>query len=151
MLKKLFIVALASLSVLTFTACDDNTSSSDNNITETSCQVLRINYGTYGEDVVFSYDCSGNKRIEYTTQTQALRQRESCSGFIRVNQPQEIRIGDYLVVRHRPKDADYTTSPATIRAREIEAYPSACFEGTVATTQVQADLNGNCNTCDFIK
>ncbi|MFA7219755.1 MAG: hypothetical protein WC119_04555 [Synergistaceae bacterium] len=128
------------------TSCNDSddTSTPKGDI-ETSCVVMmKSQVPLQGGDIGF-FDCSGNKRIVFTTETSAVRQRKSCSGFDSAGW-NDIKIGDTLFVTYHSSDVEYGTSPAIFRARIIEAYREECVSGTIT---VNSNGEPGCSTCDF--
>ena len=111
-------------------------------LVETTCQIqFKSNIKLQPGDL-FTYDCSGNKRIVVTEATQQIiRQRPSCSGFDTVS-PDGLGIGDTLSVLYGKDDVTYVNG-TTIRATAIEAYRSECINGNLPGEE------DGCSTCDF--
>ncbi len=126
--KYLYRFLILALAVFIIPACEsDDTSHSkdDNKLMEITCQVqMKSYFGLESGDLAF-FDCT-DKRIIFTTETTAIRQRSSCSGFDSVG-CREISIGDILMVKYNKKDTNYSLKPITIRATSIEAYRHECL------------------------
>lgn len=147
------------MSVLIISSCESDDSSSKSNeddsekLLEMTCVVKMRSFndwtGSQAGDVA-QYDC-GDKRIIYTTETKALRQKESCSGFYSVDHT-EITIDDILIVKYKKKDIDYTLTPTTVRATSIEAYRPECVLGPVVDpnvcSQCGQSTGNSCSSCN---
>lgn len=108
------------------------------------CSVLQVNnFGLQPGDLK-TYDCSGNKRIVFTSETGAVKQRSSCSGFD-VAEAGDIEIGNILSVTYFKDDVNYGVSPPIFRATFIEAYKEEC----IGTLSPEEDGGSECPTCAF--
>jgi len=139
---KNFLLLICSSFFILFLGCDDNSNSNKSQI-EISGVVIGRSDLKFEIGDLKTYDISGNRRIIYTDKTRAIRQRGSCSGFDNAN-PNDIRLGDILIVKYYPSEVDWSTSPTVIRAISIDAYIAGCMSG-----EKIVDNNG-CSICNLI-
>jgi hypothetical protein len=105
-------------------ACEsekDNEKESSDKLMEITCQVETVSFFGFKDGDLAFYDCTNNKRIIFTVETTAMRERESFSGFDRTDF-RGIKINDTLIVKYKKENADYSNIPNIFRAASIEAY-----------------------------
>jgi hypothetical protein len=123
-MKKTYLLFLYIICSLLIFGCEsDNNDSDENYIIETLGTVSRVtHYGLQSGDLSF-YDLTDNKRIVYTTKTTSYRVREYNSGWEKINN-KDIFIGDFLVIKYKSNDVDYSVKPNVFRASHIDVYPN---------------------------
>jgi hypothetical protein len=142
------IVVIALLSgILFLSSCEwgDGSSSdsrSNGSLIEAICEVTGINNVINDADVLKTFNCSNGYRILFTTETTALKQRTSCSGFDNAN-PNDIDIGNILFVKYYSDEVNWANKPVEIRAVKIDAYRPECISG------IPSEEGGDCSLCDF--
>jgi len=150
-MKSMIVSMMLVCAIVFCMSCEDDSSSSSSkndsgSIIEFTCEVIGASeYVGSSTNVLKAYDCSGNKKVLYTTSTSALRQRDSCSGFDSAT-PNDISIGDILIVEYNSEEVDWATSPVSMFAVKITAYRSSCVSGSPSNV---GDEGSGCSPCDF--
>lgn len=137
------------ISMLLLVGCDDifdSSSSSSNRGKRQEIIDVVVTRGLHGlerNDIMF-FDTRSNRRIIATRDTRILRQTPSCSA-LDVVQPQNIQIGDTLIVSFYKNDSYFEYSRHVIRADRIEAYIPGCVreteEGSLTPCELYEILN----------